>query len=167
MQYLPFRSLLYRYFFYGWLFCDASRGNGFEQAAALRHNRAQAHWLPTYMRRWLVLGVLFFCAAAFCETALNSPHVSALFYVPSVLSMPINFVTAVCWLGLAHKWGDSVPRVSLEPAPSKKEPPQTPRTGGQEKSHREGLVRRWQSARPRRATGARPLSMNVRHRPAH
>src|SRR5882762_1126940 len=120
MQYLPFHSLLYRYFFYGWLFCDASRGNRLEQAAALRHNRAQAHWLPTYMRRWLVLGALFFCVAAFCETALSSPHVSALFYVPSVLSMPINVVTAVCWLGLAGKWGDPIRRI-----------------GGQEKNHRE------------------------------
>jgi len=108
MQYLPFRALLYRYLFYGWLFRDAGRGNRLEQAAALRYNREQAHWLPTYMRRWLVLGALLFCVAAFCETVLNSPHVSALFYVPSMLSMPINFVTAVCWYGLVSKWGDSV-----------------------------------------------------------
>ena len=122
MQYLPFHSLLYRYFFYGWLFRDAARGNRFEQAAALRHNQAQAHWLPTYMRRWLVLGALLFCVAAFCETALNSPQVSALFYVPSVLSMPITFVTALCWLELAGKWGDPARRISPQPAPSKKRP---------------------------------------------
>jgi hypothetical protein len=143
MQYLPFRSLLYRYFFYGWLFCDASRGNRFEQAAAMRHNRAQAHWLPTYMRRWLVLGALFFCAAAFCETALNSPQVSAWFYVPSVLSMPINFVTAVCWLGLALKWGDSVPGVASQTAPNKSDPAQKPSASGPEKRRREGLSQRW------------------------
>ena len=100
MQYLPFHSLLYRYFFYGWLFRDANRGNRLEQAAALRHNCEQAHWLPTYVWRWVVLGALFFCVAAFCETILDSPQLSALFYVPSVLSMPINVVTAVCWLGL-------------------------------------------------------------------
>jgi hypothetical protein len=100
MQYLPFRSLLYRYFFYDWLFRDVGRGNRFERAAALRHNREQARWLPTYMWRWLVLGGLFFCVAAFCETALNSPQLSAFFYVPSVLSMPVNVITAVCWFGL-------------------------------------------------------------------
>jgi hypothetical protein len=106
MQYMPFRSLLYRYFFYGWLFRDASRGNRFDQASALRHNREQARWLPVYMRRWLVLGALLFCVAAICETALQSPQLSALFYVPSVLSMPVNLVTAVCWLGLVGRWGD-------------------------------------------------------------
>src|SRR5262250_2553010 len=100
MQYLPFRALLYRYFFYGWLFRDAARGNRIERAAALRHNCAQARWLPTYMRRWLVLGALLFCVAAFCETVLNSPQLSALFYVPGMLSMPVNVVTAICWFGL-------------------------------------------------------------------
>jgi hypothetical protein len=104
MQYVPFRSLLYRYLFYGWLFRDASRGNRLEQAAALRHNQAQARWLPTYMRRWLVLGAALFCVAAFCETVLGSPRLSAFFYVPSVLSMPINVVTAVCWAALVSKW---------------------------------------------------------------
>jgi len=106
MQYLPFHSLLYRYLFYGWLFRDATRGNRFEQAAALRHNRAQAHWLPTYMRRWLVVGSLLFCVAAFCETVLDSPQLSALFYVPSVLSMPMSFLTAFCWISLVSKWGE-------------------------------------------------------------
>ena len=103
MQDLLFRSLLYRYLFYGWLFRDASRGNRLEQAAAIQYNRAQARWLPTYMRRWLVLGALFFCVAAFCETVLASPQLSAFFYVPSVLSMPINFVTAICWIALVSR----------------------------------------------------------------
>lgn len=102
MQYLPFRTLLYRYFFYGWLFCDASRGNRFERAAALRHNCAQAIWLPTYMRRWLVIGAVLFCFAAFCEIALNSPQLSAFLYVPGVLSVPVSLVTAVCWLSLVQ-----------------------------------------------------------------
>ena len=105
MQYLPFRSLLYRYLFYGWLFRDARSGNRLERAAAFRHNREQARWLPTYMRRWLVIGTGLFCVAAFCETALNSPQLSAFFYVPSVLSMPFNVVTAVCWIGLVSNWG--------------------------------------------------------------
>jgi hypothetical protein len=103
---LPFRALLYRYFFYGWLFRDASRGNRLEKAAASRHNREQARWLPTYMRRWLVLGALLFVVAAFCETMLGATRLSALLYVPSVLSMPYNVVTAVCWCGLVCKWGE-------------------------------------------------------------
>jgi hypothetical protein len=106
MQVLPFHSLLYRYLFYGWLFFDASRGDVFQRAAALRHNRTQARWLPTYMRRWLVLGGLLLLVAAFCELALGSPWLSAFFYVPGALTMPMNLVTAVCWFGLVSGWGD-------------------------------------------------------------
>jgi hypothetical protein len=106
LQSLPFHSLLYRYLFYGWLFFDASRGDVFVRAAALRHNREQARWLPTYMRRWCVLGVGLFVVAYFCELVLVSPRLSAFFYVPSVLTMPMNLVTAVCWFGLVTRWGD-------------------------------------------------------------
>ena len=94
--------LLYRYFFYGWLFQDAGRGNRWVRAAAWRHNRQQARWLPTYMRRWLVLGSALFALAWFVEYLLDCPLVSAFFYVPSALSIPFNVVTAVCWIFLAH-----------------------------------------------------------------
>jgi hypothetical protein len=97
-------TLLYRYLFYGWLFRDAGRGTMWERAAAWRHNRAQARWLPTYMRRWLVLGGLCFGTAWFIESVLSSPLLSAFFYVPSVISVPVNAVTAVAWIGLlAHR----------------------------------------------------------------
>lgn len=104
---LPFHSLLYRYLFYGWLFHDASRGNQFERAAAFRHNCAQARWLPTYLRRWLVLGMILSCIAAFCETVLNSPQLSAFFYVPGLLSVPASCITAVCWFSLAGRRGQA------------------------------------------------------------
>ena len=100
MQSLAFRTLLYRYFFFGWLFRDASRGNLLERSAAWRHNQAQAHWLLTYMRRWC------WCGAALCglgllvEGALQAPLLSALFYVPGAMSVPVNAVIGVAWLGL-------------------------------------------------------------------
>jgi hypothetical protein len=99
---MPFSHLLYRYLFYGWLFQDASRGNLLQRRAAWRHNRAQARWLPTYMRRWAVLGVLLFVLAWFVESVLGSPGLSALLYLPSVLSLPVNAVTAVCWTCLTQ-----------------------------------------------------------------
>ena len=94
------RSLLYRYFFFDWLFRDVSRGNALERAAAWRHNKAQAQWLPTYMRRWVVCGVLLYALGGFAELVLGAPLLSALFYVPSALSVPINAVAAVAWMGL-------------------------------------------------------------------
>jgi hypothetical protein len=100
VQDLAFRTLLHRYFFFGWLFRDVSRGNLLERSAAWRHNQANAHWLPTYMRRWLSCGVMLYLLGLFVEYLLNAPVVSAFFYVPGVLSVPMNAVIAACWVGL-------------------------------------------------------------------
>lgn len=100
MQDPAFRTLLYRYFFFSWLFKDASRGNLLERAAAWRHNQAQAHWLPTYMRRWLWSGALLYGLGSVAEVMLNAPALSAFFYVPGALSLPINAVIGAVWLGL-------------------------------------------------------------------
>jgi hypothetical protein len=100
MQDPAFRTLLYRYFFFGWLFRDASRGNTLERAAAWRYNQQQARWLPTYMRRWLWCGLLFYGLGVFVELLLHSPALSAFFYVPGTLSVPVNAVIGAAWLGL-------------------------------------------------------------------
>lgn len=100
MQALAFHTLVYRYFFFSWLFKDAGCGNEFERAAAWRHNQAQAHWLLTYMRRWLWCGLVFYGLGGIAELVLNSPGLSACFYVPSALSVPVNAVIGVAWLGL-------------------------------------------------------------------
>ena len=57
---MTFSTLLYRYFFYDWLFRDASRGSAFERAAALRYNIEQSRWLPLYLKRWSVLALSFY-----------------------------------------------------------------------------------------------------------
>jgi hypothetical protein len=95
-----FRTLLYCYFFFAWLFKDASRGNLFERTAAWRHNQQQARWLPTYMRRWLGFGLMLFGLGSLIELTLNSPTLSACFYVPGARSVPINAVIGAAWLGL-------------------------------------------------------------------
>lgn len=100
MQDSSFRTLLYRYFFFAWLFRDASRGSRLERAAAWRHNQQQAHWLPTYMRRWLWAGVLLYGLGRLIELALDAPALSAFFYVPGALSLPVNAVIGAAWLGL-------------------------------------------------------------------
>ena len=95
-----FRTLLYRYFFFGWLFRDVTRGNLLERSAAWRHNQSQAHWLLTYLRRWLWCGVVFYGLGAVVETLMGAPALSALFYLPSALSVPINAVIGAVWIGL-------------------------------------------------------------------
>ncbi|MES2940679.1 MAG: hypothetical protein V4864_23575 [Pseudomonadota bacterium] len=100
MQDLAFRTLLYRYFFFGWLFQDVNRGSRFERVAAWRHNQAQARWLPLYMRRWLGWGLLLYGLGSLMELVLDCPGLSVCFYVPSALSVPINAVIGAAWLGL-------------------------------------------------------------------
>jgi len=97
---LTFRTLLYRYFFFEWLFLDVTQGSLVERSAARRHNQSQAHWLITYMRRWLCCAVLLYSLGGIVEIFLGAPAVSALFYVPSALSVTVNAVIATAWLGL-------------------------------------------------------------------
>ena len=97
---MPFRTLLYRYFFFGWLFKDVSRGNVLERAAAWRYNREQARWLPTYMRRWIWSGLALYSLGMAVELLLSAPGLSAFFYVPSALAVPVNAVIGAAWIGL-------------------------------------------------------------------
>jgi len=92
---VAFSTLLYRYFFFSWLFRDVNKGNLFERSAAARHNKAQSHWLFTYARRWAVMTVLFYLLGGLFEELLRLPALSAIFYVPSVISITINSVIGV------------------------------------------------------------------------
>jgi len=92
-------QLLYRYWFYGWLFHDVNRGNLFERAAARRHNQARSVWLPTYLRRWTLLGLLSFVLGWTVEP--HAPTVLVLLcFVPCVLTVPVNAITLAAWIGL-------------------------------------------------------------------
>lgn len=95
-----FSTLLYRYFFFEWLFRDCAAGSLLERSAAWRHNRRHARWLPRYLKRWVLLGSLLYGLGALVELALQSQLLSALFYVSGVMTAPVNAVIAVGWLGL-------------------------------------------------------------------
>ena len=99
MQSPSFAQLLYRYWFYGWLFRDVNRGTLFERAAALRYNRSRSVWLPTYLRRWTMLGVLCFGIGWVAEAAASTPF-ALLFFFVCVLTVPVNVVTLAAWIGL-------------------------------------------------------------------
>jgi hypothetical protein len=102
-----FSFLLYRYWFYGWLFRDVNRGSLLDRAAAWRHNQAAVHWLPVYLRRWTVLGLVTFAIGWWLESlahgsiaAMATWPIEAVFFVPSVLSVSVNLVTLAAWVGL-------------------------------------------------------------------
>jgi len=91
--------VLYRYLFFDWLFRNPQAGSLLERAAAERHNREQARWLPTYARRWLVIGVAFFATALLLE-AVGLDLLSAACYAQSICTAPIITVALTGWLFL-------------------------------------------------------------------
>lgn len=99
MESSTFAQLLYRYWFYGWMFRDVNRGNVFERAAAARHNRDLSRWLPTYLRRWTLLGLGCYALGVAIESTVPVPY-CLLPYVVSTLAVPVNAVTLIAWLGL-------------------------------------------------------------------
>jgi hypothetical protein len=96
----PFWQLLYRYWFWGWLFRDANQGDLLRRAAAWRHNVAQRIHLPVYMRRWMALMGLTFAAALGIEVVLDARAFAALLYVGAVLSAVVEVVASIAWLFL-------------------------------------------------------------------
>lgn len=104
---LSFRTLLYRYLFFSWLFRDVTRGNLLERAAAWRHNLAQARWLVVYLRRWAVLGLACYALGGVIEYGFGHALWSAVFYVPSALSVAVNAVIGAAIAGFKMLPGPS------------------------------------------------------------
>jgi hypothetical protein len=99
MATLKFQTLLYRYFFFGWLFEDVCHGDLYQRSAAWKHNTHQSRWLPTYMRRWIFVSLLMYTLGSVCEIFLKAPVLSACFFVPMAVSATINTVIGAMMIG--------------------------------------------------------------------
>lgn len=88
---------IHQYFFYGWLFHDASIGSDLKRAAALRHNRHSAQWLPTYLWRWSVVGCLMFAMERWVERSLGNAVMCAVIGVGLVCVIVFLAVSALSW----------------------------------------------------------------------
>jgi hypothetical protein len=97
---LPFRTLLYRYFFFAWMFKDVEEGTMFERAAAVRYNREQARWLPVYVIRWLWLALLWYALAGFLEIVMEAGGLAVLFYAASAICASFTITIATAWVGI-------------------------------------------------------------------
>jgi len=97
------RSLLYRYWFWEWLFVDLASATGlYQRSAAWHHNVAQRRHLPTYMRRWLVLMAANLSVAAVFEKALAWMLSAAVFYTNGCIAVCVVVVTFIGWLFLGR-----------------------------------------------------------------
>lgn len=102
MEELPFRTLLYRYFFFGWLFRQVDSSDMFERASVLRHNRRQAAWLPVYLLRWLWWALLFYGVAGLLELVFEAPGVARWFYAASAMCIGFTVTIVTTWLGMTQ-----------------------------------------------------------------
>lgn len=100
MNDLSFHTLLYRYFFFGWLFRQPRPdADLFERAAARRHNRQQARWLLVYTVRWVWLAVLFFGIG----TLLAVPDgIAQMLFAASGVCVAVAVMTTTAWFGLTR-----------------------------------------------------------------
>jgi hypothetical protein len=93
-------SLLYRYFFFSWLFRDVDRGDWLERSAAWRYNQAHSHWLLIYLKRWVVLALFVFAVASLSSLVFAGHWICIPFYVMFSVAIPVSSVIVVAWLGL-------------------------------------------------------------------
>lgn len=100
---LRFRTLLYRFMFFGWMFIDISAArNLLERHAALRHNRHMSRYLPVYLRRWSLLTAFDFSLGLLFERGVQASLLSAWFFTWSCVSLTAMVVISVAWLILAN-----------------------------------------------------------------
>jgi hypothetical protein len=94
--------LLYRYFFFDWLFRDVTRGTVLERAAAWRWNRDSRHHLLTYLRRWLFVFAAGYGLGALFEHAFQSMYAAACCYSSSCVSATVICVIVLSWVTLSR-----------------------------------------------------------------
>ena len=98
----PLHSLLYRYFFFNWLFCDVNRGSLLERAAAWRSNREMRRYLPVYLRRWLVIFVGGYGMGVIFEKGFELIYAAACCYSSSCISASVIFIIVLSWFVLSR-----------------------------------------------------------------
>jgi hypothetical protein len=101
---LPLSTLLYRYFFFGWLFKEVGDATDpFQRAAIVRHNHRQAAWLPTYMLRWLWASLLLYGLAGAIELLFESPVMARWFYAGSAMCLGYVVSIVTAWIGMLQR----------------------------------------------------------------
>ncbi|SHM78106.1 hypothetical protein SAMN05192549_102485 [Duganella sacchari] len=98
---IPFRTLLYRFIFFDWLFRDVNAArNRFERHAALQHNKYMSRYLPVYLRRWSMLATFDFGLGFLFERGLQATMLSACFFTWSCMTLAGMAVIVVAWVFL-------------------------------------------------------------------
>jgi hypothetical protein len=96
----PLHVLIYRYFFFGWMFRDVTRGSFLERAAAWRTNHEMRKYLPIYLRRWLVIFLSGYGLGVLFEKGFMQTYAAAGCYSGSCISASVILIIAISWFSL-------------------------------------------------------------------
>lgn len=96
----PLRSLVYRYWFWSWLFADVNSRDPFICRQRWRQNVAARGFLVVYARRWLVGSAAMALVAALLESSGAAILVAATFYTAAILAVVIASVATTAWVVL-------------------------------------------------------------------
>lgn len=100
-----FSTLLYRYWFFDWLFANVAEARTLlERHARWQHNRSMRRHLPTYLRRWSVLAGIAFALGCFCEQALQTRAMAACCFTGCAVTIAGMTVIGALWLLLSPSW---------------------------------------------------------------
>jgi hypothetical protein len=99
----PLWHLVYRYWFWGWLFLDVNTGDLLRRAAAWRHNLRQRVHLPLYMLRWCVALFATAAVAVAIETLSEARLAAAVFYTGAVLCSVVQVTAGIAWAFLRER----------------------------------------------------------------
>lgn len=98
-----FFSLLYRFFFFDWLFADITQArNLLERHAAWRHNLEMRKYLPTYLWRWGWLALAAFGAGSLCDRVWESQWAASCCYTGFGLTLAGMAVISASWVLMAR-----------------------------------------------------------------
>lgn len=101
---IRFATLLYRFWFFDWLFADLTQArNLFERNAAWQHNRRMRRHLPVYLWRWAVLTALAFVFGHLADEILQTALVAAGFFAGSAVTLTGMVVISILWMFLAQR----------------------------------------------------------------
>lgn len=98
-----FFSLLYRFFFFDWLFADITKATSLiERHAVWKHNREMRKYLPTYLRRWGVVSTTAFLTGCLCESVWQANVAASCCFTGFSMTLAVMAVIVVAWLFLAR-----------------------------------------------------------------
>lgn len=101
-----FFSLLYRFFFFDWLFADLTKTTSLiERHAAWKHNQEMRKYLPTYLRRWGVISTAAFITGSMCESVWQANIAASWCFTGFSMTVAVMVVIVVAWLFLANPVG--------------------------------------------------------------